>query len=167
MCLMLDACEQPQEQQAASGGDKEEIECADWDYAQEELMAKTGIDLKAEMAKKLKEMEVQWRKEKEEANQAFQQERKKYEDQIESLQKQVMEQSMTMSMYSSITPEEFNNNGEEDVFGKKQLHAADGISYLLYSAELPTRVAYCFLETKSQGVALIWVGSLIFFRQKI
>ena len=37
---------------------------------------------------------------------------------------------------------------------------------LLYSAELPTRVACYFLETKSQGVALIWVGSLIFFRQK-
>ncbi len=41
------------------------------------------------MAKKLKEMETAWRKEKEEANEAFQQERKKYEDQIESLQKQV------------------------------------------------------------------------------
>ena len=47
------------------------------------------IDLKAEMAKKLKEMEEQFLKEKEEATQAFQQERKKYEDQIESLQKQV------------------------------------------------------------------------------
>ena len=108
--------EQPREQPAAAKSVQKETECADWDYAQEELMAKTGIDLKAEMAKKLKEMEVQWRKEKEQANEAFQQERKKYEDQIESLQKQVMEQSMTMSMYSSITPDEFNN--EEDVFGK-------------------------------------------------
>ena len=77
------------------------------------------------MAKKLKEMETAWRKEKEEANEAFQQERKKYEDQIESLQKQVMEQSMTMSMYSSITPDDFANsninvvNSDEDaVFGK-------------------------------------------------
>ena len=43
---------------------------------QEELQSKTGIDLKQEMAKKLKEMEVQWRKEKEEANETFQQERK-------------------------------------------------------------------------------------------
>lgn len=43
---------------------------------QEELRAKTGIDLKQEMAKKLKEMEVQWRREKEQANEAFQQERK-------------------------------------------------------------------------------------------
>lgn len=38
----------------------------------------------------------------------------KYEDQIESLQKQVMEQSMTMSMISSIAPDDFHN--EEDVF---------------------------------------------------
>ena len=43
---------------------------------QEELQSKTGIDLKKEMAKKLKEMEVQWRKEKEEANETFQHERK-------------------------------------------------------------------------------------------
>ena len=46
------------------------------DILQEELKAKTGMDLKQEMAKKLKEMEVQWRKEKEEANETFQQERK-------------------------------------------------------------------------------------------
>ena len=38
----------------------------------------------------MKEMEELWRKEKEEATQAFQQERKKYEDQIETLQKQVV-----------------------------------------------------------------------------
>ena len=42
----------------------------------------------------------------------------KYEDQIESLQKQVMEQSMTMSMFSSITPDEFHGGADEDVFGK-------------------------------------------------
>ena len=71
----------------------------DWDFAHEELMAKQGINLKAEMARKLKEIEEQWRKDKEEASQKFEQDRKKYENQIESLQKQVMEQSMTMSMY--------------------------------------------------------------------
>ena len=48
----------------------------DWDFAHEELMAKQGIDLKQEMSKRLKEMEDLWRKEKEEANEAFQQERK-------------------------------------------------------------------------------------------
>ena len=56
-----------------------------------------------------------WRKEKEEATQAFQQERKKYEDQIETLQKQVMEQSMTMSMMSSVTPDDFNH--DDDLYG--------------------------------------------------
>lgn len=48
----------------------------DWDFANEELMAKQGIDLKAEMSKKLKELEEQYLKEKEEANEAFRQERK-------------------------------------------------------------------------------------------
>ena len=42
----------------------------------------------------------------------------KYEEQIDSLQKKVMEQSMTMSMYSSITPDEFHGGADEDVFGK-------------------------------------------------
>ena len=88
----------------------------DWEYAHEELMAKQGIDLKAEMAKKLKELEEQFLREKEEASKAFQEERKKYEDQISSVQKQVMEQSVTMSMISSFTPDDFQNN-EEDVFG--------------------------------------------------
>ena len=58
--------------------EKGEERPVDWDFAHEELMAKQGIDLKQEMAKKLKEMEHQWRKEKEEANEAFQQERKVY-----------------------------------------------------------------------------------------
>ena len=71
----------------------------DWDFASEELKTKQGIDLKVEMAKKLKEIEDQWKKDKEELTMQFQKERQKYDDQIESLQKQVMEQSMTMSMY--------------------------------------------------------------------
>ena len=65
----------------------------------------------------MKEMEEVWRKEKEEATQAFNQERKKFEDQIETLQKQVMEQSMTMSMMSSVTPDDFNH-GDDDLYGK-------------------------------------------------
>ena len=62
---------------------------ADWEFAQSELLEREGVDLKLEMEQKMREMEEQWRREKEEASQAFQQERKKYEDQIESLQKQV------------------------------------------------------------------------------
>ena len=42
----------------------------------------------------------------------------KYEEQIDTLQKKVMEQSMTMSMYSSITPDDFHGGADEDVFGK-------------------------------------------------
>ena len=42
---------------------------------------------------------------------------KNYEARIDELQKQVEEQSMTMSMYSSITPEDLNNDGD-DIFGK-------------------------------------------------
>lgn len=41
----------------------------------------------------------------------------KFEARIDALQKQVEEQSMTMSMYSSYTPEDFNNI-EEDIFGR-------------------------------------------------
>lgn len=39
-----------------------------------------------------------------------------YEARIDALQKQVEEQSMTMSMYSSYSPEDFQP--EEDIFGK-------------------------------------------------
>ncbi|XP_011334948.2 kinesin-like protein unc-104 isoform X8 [Ooceraea biroi] len=88
---------------------------ADWDFAQVELLEKQGIDLKAEMDKRLLVLEEQFRKEKEEADQLFEEQRKSYEARIDALQRQVEEQSMTMSMYSSYTPEDFNNI-EEDIF---------------------------------------------------
>ena len=106
---------------------------ADWDFAHSELLEREGVDLKVEMEQKMKEMEELWRKEKEEATQAFQQERKKYEDQIETLQKQVlaesvqtiqtkalsqvMEQSMTMSMISSTCGGGDDFTQEEDLYG--------------------------------------------------
>ena len=107
---------------------------ADWDFAHSELLEREGVDLKVEMAQKMKEMEELWRKEKEQADQAFQQERKKYEDQIETLQKQVtdqtisenqtkttlcqvMEQSMTMSMISSTCGGGDDFPVEEDLYG--------------------------------------------------
>ncbi|KRT82690.1 Kinesin, partial [Oryctes borbonicus] len=86
----------------------------DWNFAQVELLEKQGIDLKVEMEKRLLNLEEQYRKEKEEADQAFEEQRKSYEARIDALQKQVEEQSMTMSMYSSYTPEDFNN--EDDIF---------------------------------------------------
>ncbi|XP_023288965.1 kinesin-like protein unc-104 isoform X2 [Orussus abietinus] len=90
-------------------------ETVDWNFAQIELLEKQGIDLKAEMEKRLLVLEEQFRKEKEEADQFFEEQRKNYEARIDALQKQVEEQSMTMSMYSSYTPEDFNNI-EEDIF---------------------------------------------------
>lgn len=52
------------------------VETADWDFAQIELLEKQGIDLKAEMAKKLLNLEEQYRKEKDAADQLFEEQRK-------------------------------------------------------------------------------------------
>ncbi|XP_076671886.1 kinesin family member unc-104 isoform X5 [Andrena cerasifolii] len=90
-------------------------ETVDWNFAQVELLENQGIDLKAEMKKRLLVLEEQFRKDKEETVQRFEKQRKSYEAQIDALQRQVEEQSMTMSMYSSYTPEDFNNI-EEDIF---------------------------------------------------
>lgn len=77
----------------------------DWSFAQLELLEKQGIDLKLEMEQKLQSLEEQYKKEKEEADQVFQEQRKKYEARIESLERQVNEQSMTLSTFgASLTP---------------------------------------------------------------
>ncbi|XP_039756147.1 kinesin-like protein unc-104 isoform X8 [Pararge aegeria] len=89
-------------------------ENVDWDFAQCELLEKQGIDLKAEMQKRLMALEEQFRREKEHADQQFEEQRKNYEARIDALQRQVEEQSVTMSMYSSYTPEDFHN--DEDIF---------------------------------------------------
>ncbi|XP_067436360.1 kinesin-like protein KIF1C [Thunnus thynnus] len=47
----------------------------DWNYAQRELLEKQGIDIKLEMEKRLQDMEVQYRKEKEEADLLLEQHR--------------------------------------------------------------------------------------------
>ncbi|KAK8750322.1 hypothetical protein OTU49_014780 [Cherax quadricarinatus] len=89
-------------------------EPADWQFAQIELLEKQGIDLKEEMQKRLVALEEQYQREKEEAQKEFERERKSYEARIDALQKQVEEQSMTMSMYSSYTPDDFTH--EDDIF---------------------------------------------------
>lgn len=89
---------------------------ADWNFAHCELLEKQGIDLKAEMQKRLVALEEQFKREKMQADQEFEEQRKTYEARIDALQKQVEEQSMTMSMYSSYSPEDFHP--EEDIFGK-------------------------------------------------
>jgi hypothetical protein len=51
-------------------------ETVDWNFAQIELLEKQGIDLKVEMEKRLLVLEEQFRKEKEEADQLFEEQRK-------------------------------------------------------------------------------------------
>jgi kinesin family protein 1 len=104
------------ENQCSEGDDatKEDTkdEVVDWNFAQCELLEKQGIDLKVEMEKRLIALEVQFKREKEEADQQFEEQRKTYEARIDALQKQVEEQSMTMSMYSNMTSatDDFNLN---------------------------------------------------------
>uniref|UniRef100_A0AAG5DMN5 Kinesin-like protein unc-104 n=1 Tax=Anopheles atroparvus TaxID=41427 RepID=A0AAG5DMN5_ANOAO len=89
-------------------------EIADWNFAQCELLEKQGIDLKAEMEKRLQSLEEQYKREKRAADQEFEEQRKNYQKKIDELQKQVDEHTMTMSMYSSYSPEDFHQ--EEDIF---------------------------------------------------
>uniref|UniRef100_A0A673MVX0 Kinesin family member 1B n=1 Tax=Sinocyclocheilus rhinocerous TaxID=307959 RepID=A0A673MVX0_9TELE len=51
------------------------IEPVDWTFAQRELLEKQGIDMKQEMEKRLTEMEILYKKEKEEADQLLEQQR--------------------------------------------------------------------------------------------
>ena len=103
---------------------------ADWEFAQSELLESEGVDLKLEMESKMKEMEEVWKKEREEVTQAFHKERQKYEDQIDTLQKQVMEQSMTMSMMSSVTPDDFNH-GDDDLYGESDISQYNAPNHLI------------------------------------
>uniref|UniRef100_A0A4W4EE67 plus-end-directed kinesin ATPase n=1 Tax=Electrophorus electricus TaxID=8005 RepID=A0A4W4EE67_ELEEL len=64
-------------------------EPVDWAFAQRELLEKQGIDMKQEMDQRLQELEDQYRKEREEANNLLEQQRLDYESRLEALQKQV------------------------------------------------------------------------------
>ncbi|XP_017124605.1 kinesin-like protein unc-104 isoform X13 [Drosophila elegans] len=102
------------ENEAENEVEKSDTQQVDWNFAQCELLEKQGIDLKAEMKKRLDNLEEQYKREKLQADQQFEEQRKTYEARIDALQKQVEEQSMTMSMYSSYSPEDFHQ--EEDVY---------------------------------------------------
>ncbi|XP_017148466.1 kinesin-like protein unc-104 isoform X8 [Drosophila miranda] len=102
------------ENEAENEVEKADAPQVDWNFAQCELLEKQGIDLKAEMKKRLDNLEEQYKREKMQADQQFEEQRKTYEARIDALQKQVEEQSMTMSMYSSYSPEDFHQ--EEDVY---------------------------------------------------
>ncbi|KAL5014912.1 hypothetical protein ScPMuIL_009182 [Solemya velum] len=76
-------------------------EPVDWTFAQLELLEKQGIDLRTEMEQRLVSLEEQYRKEKEEADLLFEQQRKDYEFRIQSLQEQVERHSLISSMYTT------------------------------------------------------------------
>ncbi|XP_041119617.1 kinesin-like protein KIF1A isoform X20 [Polyodon spathula] len=65
------------------------VEPVDWAFAQRELLDKQGIDMKQEMEQRLQELEDQYRREREEANNLLEQQRLEYESKLEALQKQV------------------------------------------------------------------------------
>ncbi|XP_058849167.1 kinesin-like protein KIF1B isoform X13 [Acipenser ruthenus] len=77
-------------------------EPVDWTFAQRELLEKQGIDMKQEMEKRLTEMEILYKKEKEEADQLLEQQRLVYESKLQELQKQVE----TRSIAAETTEEE-------------------------------------------------------------
>ncbi|CAG5136554.1 unnamed protein product, partial [Candidula unifasciata] len=73
-------------------------EPVDWTFAQLELLEKQGIDLRKEMESRLMLLEEQYRKEKEEADLLFEQQRQDYENRIQCLQEQVERHSMISSI---------------------------------------------------------------------
>ncbi|KAL1440719.1 hypothetical protein MTO96_009266 [Rhipicephalus appendiculatus] len=92
-------------------------EPVDWSFAQLELLEKQGIDLKQEMEKKLLALEgaVQEGKRRRLISSLNKRERP-YEARIESLQRQVEEQSMISSMYSACTADEATTAEDDAVF---------------------------------------------------
>lgn len=48
----------------------------DWTFAQLELLEKQGVDLRQEMEHRLKDLEEEYRREKEEANELFERQKK-------------------------------------------------------------------------------------------
>ncbi|XP_063799918.1 kinesin-like protein KIF1B isoform X12 [Pseudophryne corroboree] len=84
-------------------------EPVDWTFAQRELLEKQGIDMKQEMEKRLQEMEILYKKEKEEADLLLEQQRLDYERKLQALQKQVE----TRSLNAETTEEE--DEEEEEV----------------------------------------------------
>ncbi|KAM3824020.1 kinesin-like protein KIF1B isoform 2-T3 [Vipera latastei] len=84
-------------------------EPVDWTFAQRELLEKQGIDMKQEMEKRLQEMEILYKKEKEEADLLLEQQRLDYESKLQALQKQVE----TRSLVAETTEEEEEEEEEE------------------------------------------------------
>lgn len=67
--------EQARLERERSASQDQQGETVDWSYAQKELLEKQGIDIKQEMERRLQDLENQYRKEKEEADQLLEQHR--------------------------------------------------------------------------------------------
>ncbi|XP_066565241.1 kinesin-like protein KIF1A isoform X7 [Amia ocellicauda] len=93
------------------------VEPVDWAFAQRELLEKQGIDMKQEMEQRLQELEDQYRREREEANNLLEQQRLDYESKLEALQKQVD------SRYPA-TPEEEEEPEEEVQWTEREMELA-------------------------------------------
>ncbi|XP_069466076.1 kinesin-like protein KIF1B isoform X4 [Ambystoma mexicanum] len=95
-------------------------EPVDWTFAQRELLEKQGIDMKQEMEKRLQEMEILYKKEKEEADLLLEQQRLDYESKLQALQKQVETRSLTAE-----TTEEEEEEEEEVPWSPHQYELAE------------------------------------------
>ncbi|XP_061680602.1 kinesin-like protein KIF1A isoform X2 [Syngnathoides biaculeatus] len=93
-------------------------EPVDWAFAQRELLEKQGIDMKQEMEQRLQELEDQYRKEREEANNLLEQQRLDYESKLEALQKQV-------DRYYPEPPEEEEEPEEEAQWSERERELAE------------------------------------------
>ncbi|XP_038061975.1 kinesin-like protein KIF1A isoform X11 [Patiria miniata] len=89
-----------------------EKEPVDWSFAQNELLQKQGIDIKDEMERRLLAMELQYKKEKEEADQLLEQQRLDYESKLQALQRQVEEQSL---LSGNTTPGDLSGDDEDNL----------------------------------------------------
>ncbi|XP_078413907.1 kinesin-like protein KIF1B isoform X5 [Cetorhinus maximus] len=97
------------------------VEPVDWAFAQRELLEKQGIDMKQEMEKRLQEMEILYKKEKEEADLLLEQQRLDYESKLEALQKQVE----TRSLVAETTEEEEEEEEEEAPWTQRDYELAE------------------------------------------
>ncbi|XP_061196909.1 kinesin-like protein unc-104 isoform X5 [Saccostrea echinata] len=98
-------------------------EPVDWTFAQLELLESQGIDLRRDMEARLQGLEEQYKKEKEEADQLFEQQRKDYETRIQNLQEEVMRHSM-MSSFAATETETIEEEEEECTWTEKEKQVA-------------------------------------------
>ncbi|XP_041480700.1 kinesin-like protein KIF1A isoform X5 [Lytechinus variegatus] len=111
------------------GGDTEDKpdqqDSRDWSFAQKELLQHQGIDIKEEMERRLLAMEMQYKKEKEEADQLLEQQRLDYESKLQALQKQMETQSLLSgSVSGDLSCEDDDDDGLESQWTAREYQIA-------------------------------------------